>query len=66
MNKKNTELMRGFVIGLSIVAVIAAVAAFFIKYKQTGETAFLPLAIVAMVLAASVLLIRGAKVKSGE
>ena len=66
MNKKNTELIRGFVIGLSIVAAVAAVAAFFIKYRQTGEVAFLPLAIVALVLAASVLVIRGTKAKSGE
>ena len=66
MNKKNRELIRGFVIGLSIVAVIAAVAAFFIKYRQTGEIAFLPLAIVALVLSASVLVIRGARAKSGE
>lgn len=62
MKKKNKR--KNLTIGLGILALTVAMAAFFIQYLQTGEIIFLLLAVAGMILIAAVLSRIGKKSKS--
>lgn len=64
MIRGNSQFMRGIALGLSIVALVAIIAALIIGYVNDGEVNFLLISIAALVLSANLLVIKSRRNKS--
>ena len=66
MIRKNSKALRGFALGLTLVAVVAIVVALVVGYRKNGEINFLLIGIAAVLLTANLLVSKKSKTESGD
>lgn len=66
MIRKNSKVLRGIALGLTIAAMIAIVIALVVGFIKNGEVNFLLIGLAAVVLTANLLAIKTNKAKSGD
>lgn len=62
---KNSRVLRGMALGLTIVAMIAIIVALVAGYMKDGQINYTLIALAAVVLTANLLAVRKRKTKSG-